>query len=133
MSTRNQSKAEKRRFTRIPFEAAVTLTSPSGVWHAKLVDISLKGVLTTRPLNWIWQGGDRFLVEVHPPENPFSIRMETVVAHADEGKVGLRCTHIDIDSVSHLRRLVELNVGDPDTLDRELAALGDVPQHPRPQ
>ena len=124
MSTLNQTTVEKRRFTRIPFEAAVTLTSPNGIWHAKLLDISLKGVLTSRPLNWIWQGGDYFLVEVHPPENPFTIRMETVVAHADQDKVGLRCTHIDIDSVSHLRRLVELNIGDEDTLGRELAALG---------
>jgi hypothetical protein len=124
MNTSKQATPNKRRFSRIPFDAAVTLTSPNGIWHGKLLDISLKGVLTTRPLNWVWQGGDRFLVEIHPPENHFAIRMESVVAHADEHKVGLRCTHIDLDSASHLRRLVELNVGDEETLNRELAALG---------
>jgi len=34
--------------------------------------------------------------------------------------------HIDLDSISHLRRLVELNLGDEALLERELAALGGV-------
>jgi hypothetical protein len=35
----------------------------------------------------------------------------------------LHCDNIDVDSVTHLRRLVALNSGDPKLLDRELAAL----------
>jgi hypothetical protein len=35
----------------------------------------------------------------------------------------LRCDSIDLDSITHLRRLVELNAGDPRELDRELAIL----------
>jgi hypothetical protein len=38
--------------------------------------------------------------------------------------VGLHCRHIDIESLAHLRRLIELNLGDPALLERELAALG---------
>ena len=33
--------------------------------------------------------------------------------------------HIDLESISHLRRLVELNLGDSSLLERELAALSD--------
>ena len=36
---------------------------------------------------------------------------------------GLHCLAIDIDSVTHLRRLVELNLGDPALLEREVSAL----------
>jgi hypothetical protein len=35
----------------------------------------------------------------------------------------LLCHSIDIDSVTHLRRLVELNLGNADLLQRELSAL----------
>jgi len=47
------------------------------------------------------------------------------VAHVEGGRVGLRRTHIDIESVTHLRRLVELNLGDPALLERELHELGE--------
>jgi hypothetical protein len=37
--------------------------------------------------------------------------------------MGLQTEHIDLDSISHLRRLIELNVGDADILNRELGEL----------
>ena len=37
--------------------------------------------------------------------------------------LGLFCHHIDIDSITHLRRLIELNLGDETLLQRELAEL----------
>ena len=47
------------------------------------------------------------------------------MTHAEAGRIGFRIEHIDMDSVAHLRRLVELNLGDPDLLKRDLAALGE--------
>jgi hypothetical protein len=52
-----------------------------------------------------------------------TISMSTTVTHVAGRRVGLRCDNIDLDSVTHLRRLVELNAGDPNLLDRELSAL----------
>ena len=49
--------------------------------------------------------------------------MQTAVAHIDANSVGFICEHIDLDSISHLKRLVELNLGDEDLLHRELHAL----------
>jgi len=50
--------------------------------------------------------------------------MEGHLAHVgDNNTVGIRCESIDLDSISHLRRLVELNLGDPELLNRELSAL----------
>jgi hypothetical protein len=45
------------------------------------------------------------------------------IAHREGRQVGVRCLEIDLDSISHLRRLVELNVGDEAILHRELGAL----------
>jgi len=46
-----------------------------------------------------------------------------VVAHSEAGHIGLTCQHIDLDSAAHLRRLVELNLGDETQLRRKLQAL----------
>ena len=38
--------------------------------------------------------------------------------------VGVRdAGHIGLESIEHLRRLIELNLGDPEELERELGAL----------
>ncbi|MEI8326172.1 MAG: PilZ domain-containing protein, partial [Betaproteobacteria bacterium] len=51
------------------------------------------------------------------------IIMKGVVAHLDGPRIGLECQHIDVDSLTNLRRLVELNLGDASLVDRELAHL----------
>ena len=114
---------ERRRFSRVPFDATVTVSGTHGSWTGKLIDISLKGVLITRPHAWPSNPGENLLVEVHPPHDPFTIRMEMNVAHSHGEAIGFECLHIDIDSVTHLRRLVELNVGDESILHRELIAM----------
>jgi hypothetical protein len=51
--------------------------------------------------------------------------MEVVLTRTQGELLGFVCRHIDLDSISHLRRLVELNLGDETLLERELAALGE--------
>jgi hypothetical protein len=52
-----------------------------------------------------------------------AIAMDVTPIHLGENRLGFRCDRIDLASASHLRRLVELNLGDPALLERELAAL----------
>ena len=52
-----------------------------------------------------------------------TISMWGTVVHIDDQQIGLRCDSIDLDSITHLRRLVELNSGDPAELEREISAL----------
>ena len=115
---------EHRRFSRIPFGAEAHLVNRDGRWHTSLIDISLKGALVARPAHWAAQVGDAFDLELHLDQGPAVIRMEGQVAHLEPNQVGLHCVHIDLESVSHLRRLVELNLGDTEQLNRELRALG---------
>lgn len=114
---------ERRKFTRIPFEASVTLSNPTGTWTAKLLDISLNGALISLPQNWKQNKSDNYLLDIHVAENVLEIRMEATATHVGSENVGLRCDHLDIDSASHLRRLVELNIGNDEILNRELSAL----------
>ncbi|MCF6217706.1 MAG: PilZ domain-containing protein [Gammaproteobacteria bacterium] len=116
---------EKRRFTRIPFEATANIVNVMGSWSSPLIDISLKGALLDRPSDWEGALGDKFLIELDLDggENAVSIRMEAEVTHLDDKHIGFNCLHIGLDSITHLRRLIELNLGDESILDRELAAL----------
>jgi c-di-GMP-binding flagellar brake protein YcgR len=118
---------ERRKFHRILFDAPTTVSCASGkTYQTTLIDISLNGALITRPENWEGCPGDEE-EEIHITlnlENRTEIRMEAMLVHVEQEVLGLQCKHIDMDSITHLRRLVELNMGDAELLERELAALG---------
>ena len=114
---------DQRQFSRIPFDAQVRLSTGEGQWTSGLLDLSLKGALIERPEGWDAKPGDTGVIELTLGED-VTIRMEVSVAHLEEGRAGFHCDHIDVDSITHLRRLVELNLGDPQLLERELSHLG---------
>jgi hypothetical protein len=49
--------------------------------------------------------------------------MQASVANITDQLVGFECQAIDLDSITHLKRLVELNLGDEGLLHRELITL----------
>lgn len=115
---------DKRQFTRITFDSPVYLSTETATWQSELVDISLNGVLIDKPANWQGSVGDLYKLTLDLNESDIEIRMEVEVAHMEKNHIGLHCKHIDLDSITHLRRLVELNVGNTEILNRELSALG---------
>ena len=56
-------------------------------------------------------------------DSEICIQMQMRVVHERDNQLGLACQHIDVESISHLRRLLELNLGDASLLDRELERL----------
>lgn len=114
---------EHRRFTRIPFDAAAVLAKDGHEWHSALIDLSLKGALIQQPKDWDGHSGDEYELTLVLDQDT-RIHMEVNIAHIEDDHVGLYCKDIDLDSITHLRRLVELNLGDAELLERELMALG---------
>jgi hypothetical protein len=51
------------------------------------------------------------------------IAMAGELAHVEDDRAGVLCRSIDIESITHLRRLIEVNLGDPAASERELKAL----------
>jgi pSer/pThr/pTyr-binding forkhead associated (FHA) protein len=118
-----QRETPQRKFSRIPFEVDVTLHDEQRRWETRLLDISLHGALVTAPATFAATEDKRYRLTVHLEGGP-DICMDVEVAHREDDELGLNCKDIDVDSITHLRRLVELNLGDPDLLERELSALG---------
>lgn len=119
---------DKRRFHRIIYNAEAVLQSDQVFYPCKIVDLSLKGCLVS--FDEPWAGSpERLYTLTLKLTDEVSIIMGVEVAHVVGTQVGFKCQHIDIDSISRLRRLVELNLGDSDLLERELAALSDAGMH----
>ncbi|AEV65051.1 PilZ domain-containing protein [Pseudomonas ogarae] len=114
--------SERRRFVRVDFHARTELSQGPFIWPVELLDLSLKGLLIKKPEPWLGDIKLPFMADIHLSPDA-EIKMEVRLAHDDHGHLGFVCKHIDLDSIAHLRRLVELNVGDHDELERELAAL----------
>ena len=114
--------AERRRFKRIAFDAKTELSQGEYIWPVKLIDLSLKGLLIDKPEPWLGDRERHFLVDIHLNDE-VGIKMEVQLTHDDHGQLGFVCLHIGLESIEHLRRLVELNLGDPEELERELRAL----------
>lgn len=112
-----------RRFTRIDFEADVKLYSTGAMWDTTLMDISLKGALCSRPKDWDARMGKSYRLEMRLPGGS-RISMNATAANANASSIGFEWSKIDFDSFAHLKRLIELNIGDPELMNRELTALG---------
>lgn len=120
----NDTSSDRRRFQRFAFDAQTALAQGQRCWPVELHDLSLKGLLVHRPADWDADPAQPFEARIRLADDA-EVRMEVEMTHGDGELVGLVCRHIDVDSISHLRRLVELNLGDEALLERELAALGE--------
>jgi hypothetical protein len=119
------SHADRRRFKRIAFDASTELRQGENIWKVQLVDLSLKGLLIERPEPWTADPNENFLVDIHLSPDAH-VEMDVRLAHDDLGQLGFFCQHIGLQSISYLKRLIELNLADHDELDRELAALIEI-------
>jgi hypothetical protein len=113
---------ERRRFSRIAFHRPAELEVHGERIPCDLLDVSLKGALFELPATAGARVGDAATLTIRLAGDA-AIRMSGNLAHREGVQVGLRCVEIDLDSISHLRRLVELNLGDEDLLERELSSL----------
>ena len=120
---------ERRRFSRIPFDAMAHINTEDGdlYLNCQVVDISLKGVLLIKPGQW-HAGLDQLCkLDLLLEQGQVIIEMQASVAHIDDEYIGFECREIDLDSITHLKRLVELNLGDEGLLHRELNTLLERP------
>jgi len=122
MSEHNSSE-ERRHFTRIPIDSPAALVCNEQQWETRLLDISLKGALLERPQDFSATAGDKCTLQMMLEPQDVVITMQGEVVHGEPSHLGFRCDYIDLESISHLKRLVELNLGDEAALERELTEL----------
>ncbi len=122
MTKKQQSNHERRRFERLAFVRKTMLFSGSNAWNCEMIDISLKGVLFSKPKDWSGKINDIFRLSIALTNSP-SISMSIEVAHIDNNNIGAKWTKIDVDSFISLKRILELNTTDRHRLTKEMSFL----------
>lgn len=117
MSTQD---TERRRFTRINFDAKTELKNAESTYSIALVDVSFNGILVKSDTPLALEIGDQVEATIHLLGDDIAIRTPATLAHRREQEYGFLIENLDIDSLTLLRRLVELNLGDETLLEREL-------------
>ncbi|MDP2901875.1 MAG: PilZ domain-containing protein [Methylovulum sp.] len=113
---------DNRHFHRIFYKSDATLNSQDKTWPCDIVDLSIKGCLLRFERPW-QEDPEKMYTLMLPLSEDVHISMALAVSHVVGNTVGFKCEHIDLESISNLRRLVELNLGDSDLLERDLIAL----------
>jgi len=113
----------RRLFTRVLFSIKAILEVEENEYPVSIHDISLNGALVTLPKSEHSLKGKLGLLSFSLLEDESQVEMNVAVVHEELEEAGLQCNAIDIDSISHLRRLIELNLGDDGQINKELSQL----------
>ncbi|MBN8506797.1 MAG: PilZ domain-containing protein [Burkholderiales bacterium] len=112
---------DRRHFVRVVFDAEAQLITTEARYRAQVLDLSLRGALLELEAEPQFETGEPCLFALRLGEA--TVKMAGDVAHVKDRQIGLHCRSIDLESISHLRRLVEMNLGGGPLLERELKAL----------
>lgn len=113
---------DKRHFQRILFDHQATLSNHCQEWTTNVIDLSLRGLSCTKPQNATFKINQLLTLSISLSSEQ-AISMEAIIVHNEEHSLGMRCTRIDINSISELRRLVQLNLADEALLHRDIERL----------
>lgn len=111
-----------RRFRRIHFETEVKLSVGHEVWFGELLEVAMKGAMirTNAPLP-LTPGTDCSL-SITLPGTTISLNFQALLVHSEERHYGFRFISEDLETFTHLRKLIELNTGDAEATRSELSA-----------
>ncbi len=114
-----------RRFRRIPFEAKVTLTFDQATWNGELLDVAMKGAMvgTMEPLPVAIDSQCSLCITL--PGTAISLDFQAKVVHVEDRRYCFKFISEDLETLTHLRKLIELNTGDAETTRSELSGLLD--------
>lgn len=114
--------SERRRFSRVSFDTAASIAQGDSVFHTHVLDISINGILVDTPENYDIRADKHVDISIILTEGA-EILMRAIMVHSSSKFLGFQCESIDMESVSHLRRLIELNLEDANASERVLSEL----------
>ncbi len=113
----------RRNFSRVKFNSKAYLNFDNSHEQVDLIDISLKGALVSSKHTLEIDSDNPCTFELHLSDSEIVMNISAVIVYKREENLGLKFDNIDLESMIHLRRLVELNVGNPDQIQKELFFL----------
>lgn len=111
---------ERRRFSRVRFQSGCSVTFGERQFSGSLADISLKGALLSFFEKLPAGRGDSCRFEMSLGGTEIVLSLDANVVFTTKERIGIRFGAVDLESMIHLRRLMELNIGDATKVQKEL-------------
>ena len=110
---------DKRHYHRVPFKCHSQVTVVDRCYPCELLDISLRGVLLeldpAEPIGL----GSLCNIDIALASCDIHLQFDAKLVHREESHYGFTIESLDLESMAHLRRLLELNYGDADAINQE--------------
>ncbi|HDM8237654.1 PilZ domain-containing protein [Vibrio campbellii] len=117
---------ERRRFSRIIYQVPALIEQGNLAMQATIQDLSLHGLLLkvedAKPLDSLLP----VEVEFSFIQSEQMMQLSAGIVSIAGNEIRLKISNIDIESISQLKRFIELNVGNNELLNRELEHLSDL-------
>ncbi len=108
---------EKRMRTRVPVHFDVSILLGEEVIRTEIINISLNGILCTSNLLFQNNALCRVIISL---SDDLQIVVDSKISRVGERESAISFICMDHESFIHLRKLVQYNVGDADSIDKEL-------------
>jgi len=116
---------KKRKFSRTDFSIAGVVVSGDKEIPFNLENISLKGALIRlAEAESLFLGGEA-LLKIKLEHSDITLTVAAKLVHREGDYLGFRFKEIDIDSMIHLRRLMELNTANATRIKKEMGFLAE--------
>ena len=114
---------DRRHFSRVGFQSTVIIEVQEQQYQAELIDISLKGALLVLEGDLAFEKNEMCIFELRLDGDTIAVKTDALIVYSQANQLGLKFQNLDLESMIHLRRLIELNLGDPDKIQQELFFL----------
>ena len=113
---------DERRFRRVPFATEAMLVAGQRRQRCQLLDIALKGALLESAEPLPLPIGTRAHLDIPLPDSELELGFDVELVHQQGPHYGVKFLHENLQTLTHLRTLLELNTGDPEGVRSELLA-----------
>lgn len=114
---------ERRQFSRVAFQSQCFIILGNKKIAGALDDISIKGALVYVEAETGVKSHDDCIFELNLTGTDITIHIEAKAVYVKDNHYGLKFGNMELESMTHLRRLIELNIGDSNKVQQELFFL----------
>jgi len=115
----------RRRFSRIKCVEKSTVETGLGTSEVDLLEISLKGALVEHPADFPVGPGDDWKLSFRLNQSEIVLRFKARVIYCRGNLAGVKFVEMDLDTMIHLRSLMEARTANPDQVRDELAFFAE--------
>lgn len=119
--------SERRKFSRIDFNGECslieTIDGKQQQWQSELLDVSLKGALVKLPIQFQYAPNKAIQINLNLQGSDIVLEINGEICHEENELIGIKFLTLSLESISHLKRLIELNIADESLMHREISQL----------